>query len=127
MDITIFTTIAQWLGFEDAVGLMGTVAASAAVVIALTQSFKALLPKYIYNSRVLYVSAALSLIPALFQFWPSPFGFRGLMQALFVGLSIFLTATGVWSSIKTQMHKVGTAPTNASGGATTDRLGGSSG
>lgn len=125
MDITIFTTIAQWLGFDDVVGLMGTIAAAAGVVITLTQSLKVLLPKYIYNSRVLYVSAGLSLIPAAFQFWPNPFGLRGVAQAVFVGAAIFLTATGIWSGIKTQMHKVGTTPTNASGGGTAERLGGS--
>ncbi len=117
MDISIFTIIAQWLGFEDVTGLVGTVGASAGVVITLSQSLKALWPKVINNSRVLYVSGALSLIPAVVQFWPQPFGVRGIAQALFVGAAIFLTATGIWSGIKTQMHKVGTTPSNASGGA----------
>ena len=117
MDISVFTMIAQWLGFGDVTGLIATIAAAAGVVVTLTQSAKALLPKLVNNSRVLYVSAGLSLLPAVVQFWPSPFGFRGVLQALFVGLAIFLTATGFWSGIKTQMHKSGTVASNASGGA----------
>jgi len=117
MDISIFTTIAQLLGFENVTGLMGTIGVSATTVIAITQAAKAWFPKVINNSRVVYVSAGLSLLPAVVQFWPQPFGFRGLLQGLFVGAATFATATGVWSGIKTQMHKMGTPASNASGGA----------
>lgn len=127
MDISVFNMIAQLLGFDDPGALLSVVGGGAAAVMTLSQSVKALLPKLINNSKVLYFSAAASIIPAVYGYWPAPFALKGLLQGAFVGVAIFLTATGIWSGLKTVAHKVGTPATNASGGAPAAPLGGSGG
>lgn len=119
MDVTVFNMIAQLLGFEDPAAVLTVVGGGAAAVIALTQALKALLPTLINNSRVLYVSGVVSVLPAIYAYWPAPFAFRGILQGIFVGLAIFLTSTGVWSGLKTMAHKVGTPASNPSGGGKT--------
>lgn len=107
--LNILQAIAEKFG----IGWGGILAAAASLVV-VANFLKATSPfnRYVFNSRVPYVIAGLSVGSGLISYWG---------HWLQVGIAAVLTtivAIGGWSTAKMLAHKAAQpTPTNASGGA----------
>ncbi len=105
--LSLLQGIADHFGLNFA-GLIGV----AAGVMVVVNYFKATSPfnKIVQGNNVPYVVAILSLVANAVTLW-------GSWLALLIATALTTAiAIGGWATIKTVAHKVGTAPTNASGG-----------
>ena len=109
MDIlSIIQAISDFLGLDFA-----SLLASAAAITVLINFLKSTAPfkDWVTGSRIPYITGGIAVIISLVTLW-------GLIwwQILSAAVLITVLSVGGWATAKMLVHKIGTQPTNKSGG-----------
>lgn len=107
--------IAKAIGVNPAI-LLGVAGATASNII-LVNLLKALFPTVIANSRIPYLVAGVALVEAVGSAWHTPVTLNVVGGVGILGVALWASTIGAWTTAKIALHKVGTPASNPSGGA----------
>lgn len=107
--LQIFQAIADYLGLD-----FGSLLLAASGVTVLVNFLKATPPfsSWVQGNVIIFITFILSFVVSAVTYWSNFL----LVPFLVSGLLIGVLSVGGWATLKILAHKVGTVPTNKSGG-----------